>query len=177
MRPFAISTAVRQTPLIETESPIATPGAVSGASTSSRSAGAVAVERSDAADLANDPREHPPRLVAVRERFDRLANDHLEPAASRPADALASDVSSSSTAARWPGASSSVPISSIRLRSSSLPSVPHQPLREQVDDLVVGALELRIRGHGPSRFVDIGLEEHVPADRRGRRVGQGVRRS
>ena len=227
------STAVRQTPPIETESPTARRRAVAGASTSSRSAVSAPRRRSRRrpADLANDPREHRPRLapafglepspqpvpptdrpqasarrlqvrgetrrseprplgemppttdatakarscahdsvptcvtsaetavrrargtsspalLAVGERLDRLAHDHLELAA------LAGEgVAERRRAAPRPRRAGPGRAPRCRSPRSACAArrcrAPHQPVREQGDDLVVGALELTVRGHGP----------------------------
>src|SRR5262249_27110058 len=142
IRPSVTSTAVRQQPSIETESPTAVAAAVAGASISSRtppSWPAMPCVRPTSFTI-------PVNIVSlsslsVGQGFERLADEHLEVAplagegiAERNQELL----DGGSLAGReLHGADLLDPLAQL-----VVPERAHEPLRQQADELVVGALEV-----------------------------------
>ena len=106
--------------------------------------------RATVPDLADEPGEHRLTLaVSRRRRASRPSRGRATSSWPRSPGAATFELRD---AARRPprgrpGASSSVPTSSTLRSSSSLPELARQPVDEVRDELVVGALGVRARGH------------------------------
>src|SRR5581483_5111208 len=102
--------------------------------------------RGRARGRAQDRPPPEPTLLAVGERLERLADDHLEVAALARKGVPQRDEQLLDRRA-LAGGELLRPDLLDRLAQLVVPDGPHQPLREQRDDLVVGALDVRARGH------------------------------
>src|SRR5579871_962865 len=147
--PSSTRTAVRQQPLTATESPSAVVAAVTGASSSRRiPVPTAAIEATRPTSLTIPVNISPLlRSFAVGERLHGLSHEHLQVAAftgERVSEGLLQ------LQDRLPLSGSEVAHAELLDPLSQLvvPERAHEPLREQADDLVVGALELGGRGHG-----------------------------
>src|SRR5437016_2608841 len=167
MRPSDASVAVRQQPSIATESPTLVAAAVSGASTSSRTPSGPPYELTTRPRSLMIPVNTPPRLLrsvfrnasvtvsdpgssrqdpaglAEGERLEGLADEHLVLAAvgAELGEELLDRL----------GLGRRQLVRADRLYTTAelvVGDVPREPLRQQRDDLVVGAMDcVRARGH------------------------------